>query len=454
MGQSSSKPARQTTRWQPEMTEKRRTSPSAGQLLPRKVFQDIALFLPRTRDILALALVNRSAHSALAVVDVYKDRVRLHGWDTNAWEEEDRAGDVGDMLRRWKLIDWIHARTKQLFDMAADKRYFRRYRSAPSTRPSAPGRPAVLISVAQLSVWLNHVSIVLPSVLTHHRARNIPHLTDPAYHAVLRRALGGLVDLSQSRALVPTKERPSCVWLERASFSFATLILQCDRQTAISIYGGANIRPKLSLMDVFQRHWELPELTTPSPWDVARWHALCYVVQALEHLHVQLDPDQDDHALRPARPPPLPPALAYDWPFTAQNARRCPDATPLGALTPTGGEWAGYYYNAGPGGGMMCSPPMQIMLEALPRASADALVFSGVGMDSVGDFVLEGQSGLDDGRVQAKKFYTAQEKPWVWDGVLTSYGAVGRWGDARWGGWWVIWPKDWSTVEAVEKVEC
>ena len=86
--------------------------------LPPELFYQIALHLPRTKDVLALSLTNSRIRGALPTPALFKVRLALRGWEVSAWEDEDDAAhSLGD-LELWMSIDHTYCRTVQLFDEA------------------------------------------------------------------------------------------------------------------------------------------------------------------------------------------------------------------------------------------------------------------------------------------------------------------------------------------------
>jgi hypothetical protein len=72
--------------------------------------------------------------------------------------------------------------------------------------------------------------------------------------------------------------------------------------------------------------------------------------------------------------------------------------------------------------------------------------FFGKGYDGIGQFTISGECNERTGIVSAIKAYETHE--WVWHGMLTPFGIVGTWGP-RWdGGWFWIWPQEWSPTTA------
>ena len=131
--------------------------------------------------------------------------------------------------------------------------------------------------------------------------------------------------------------------------------------------------------------------------------------------------------------------------------------TPLAALSPTTGRaWAGYYT-------CRCIvdrvPPMYIELRSIPAPDAadtesthNRVYFRGDGHDRVGTFVITGTCDTRTGVISATKAYDMMHQ-WEWRGMLTPFGMAGTWGAGLrgWGGWWWIWPREWSPASATTR---
>ena len=126
--------------------------------------------------------------------------------------------------------------------------------------------------------------------------------------------------------------------------------------------------------------------------------------------------------------------------------------TPLANLSSTTDTaWAGYYTYFGIEDR---DPPTYIKLRAAPPpppSDSDndsdpnrRSHFSGEGHDGVGSFTLTGWCDAHTGYVSAIKAYEAQL--WEWRGMLTPFGMAGIWGPEWGGGWWWIWPREWSST--------
>jgi hypothetical protein len=88
-----------------------------GTLLPSDIFYGIVLHLPHTRDILALALTNRSVRAALSISTLLESRDSLHSKDeTSAWQDEDDSAQLSGDCKHWMIINYTYSRTLRLFE--------------------------------------------------------------------------------------------------------------------------------------------------------------------------------------------------------------------------------------------------------------------------------------------------------------------------------------------------
>ncbi|KAI0043980.1 hypothetical protein FA95DRAFT_1597671 [Auriscalpium vulgare] len=443
--------------------------------LSADLFHEIALFLPTTRDVLALSLANSLVHSALASTSLFKRRVQLHGWDTETWEREDALSDgAGPLtrLQRWMRIDHIHTRTEQLFDSAMVDGYF-----DVIMRPVSGAAIGHMLSsqvdsftvdsedfgdnvppvfdLERAAGWLARASDVLPMIIVHNHSRNIPRLMTTGYRDVFRTALLALIILAVRRRF-----RDS-VWFERAAFSFAVLLPHCpllidgERETTPLLHTGAF---EYVLSQFFKHvpripasfHGEEPEM----------WIGFHLLVGAFMHVYLREDDPQDQSFLalpRPRAPRIVPELEYYDWPLTAPGVARqargwlADDArgTPLGGLPRArpGSPWVGYYFLA-VDGALRRSMPMRfdLYVTAVEEDAelGDVFQLHGTGADSIGSFTLDCRCNALDGSVTAQQMYEDEWNRWEWTGQLTPWGAVGTWGRMNFGGWWVIWPNEWS----------
>ncbi len=86
---------------------------------PSEIFLEIALYLPRTQDVIALSLTSHAIRESLSLSALFKARLLMQGWDIEAWKDEDvKAHRSGDW-RRWMRIDYIHIKTSQLLEEAS-----------------------------------------------------------------------------------------------------------------------------------------------------------------------------------------------------------------------------------------------------------------------------------------------------------------------------------------------
>jgi hypothetical protein len=123
--------------------------------------------------------------------------------------------------------------------------------------------------------------------------------------------------------------------------------------------------------------------------------------------------------------------------------------TPFANLSSTTRRaWAGYYTTIGLVG-VYPDPPMHLEIravgtdvDAVPGLVFDCVHFYGEGQDGVGKFTLVGTCKKRTGVVKAVKTYATHS--WEWRGVLTPFGMGGMWGPGLRGGWWWIWPREWS----------
>jgi len=122
--------------------------------------------------------------------------------------------------------------------------------------------------------------------------------------------------------------------------------------------------------------------------------------------------------------------------------------------------WVGYYTIDDDETGQ--DPPMFLELYYVqgplafpPNAGTDpyeTVHFRGEGHDSVGTFTLRGSCDTCTGAVTATKSYSTHE--WNWQGMVTPFGMAGIWGDILLGGgWWWIWPREWSNKPATTEAD-
>jgi hypothetical protein len=129
--------------------------------------------------------------------------------------------------------------------------------------------------------------------------------------------------------------------------------------------------------------------------------------------------------------------------------------TPLAGLSSTiGSTWAGYYTYFGM---VHLDLPMYLELRFKPLPLDSDIVsesiesicihyFLGKGHDGAGPFTISGKCYEHTGVVRAIKTYETHS--WWWDGVLTPFGIAGTWGPRWGGGWFWIWPQEWSPTTA------
>jgi hypothetical protein len=70
--------------------------------------------------------------------------------------------------------------------------------------------------------------------------------------------------------------------------------------------------------------------------------------------------------------------------------------------------------------------------------------FCGEGQDAVSAFTVSGMCDARTGAVYDVKEYVTTMVQWQWRGMVTPFVMAGRWGSDRSGGWWWIWPQEWS----------
>ena len=80
--------------------------------------------------------------------------------------------------------------------------------------------------------------------------------------------------------------------------------------------------------------------------------------------------------------------------------------------------------------------------DAVAGFDSDRVHIYGEGQDGVGTFTVIGTCKKGTGVVRAIKAYATHS--WEWRGVLTPFGMGGIWGPGSRGGWWWIWPREWS----------
>jgi hypothetical protein len=116
--------------------------------------------------------------------------------------------------------------------------------------------------------------------------------------------------------------------------------------------------------------------------------------------------------------------------------------TPLAGLSSSSvaRPWTGYYTIH-----FTCrDPPMFLELRGTQLPEGDCVHFHGEGHDRPGTFSLAGNCNMQTGVVTATKSYIGHR--WEWRGMITPFGMVGTWGTRPYGGWWWIWPREWSAA--------
>jgi hypothetical protein len=129
--------------------------------------------------------------------------------------------------------------------------------------------------------------------------------------------------------------------------------------------------------------------------------------------------------------------------------------TPLAGLSSTiDSTWVGYYTYFGMA---HLDLPMSLQLRFKPLPLDSDIVsesiesicthhFLGKGHDGAGPFTISGRCDEHTGIVRAIKMYETYS--WGWGGVLTPFGIAGTWGPMWAGGWFWIWPREWSPTAA------
>lgn len=157
--------------------------------LPLDCFYEIALHLTHTRDILALALTNRTIRAALLTSALFKSRLSLQGWDVSAWQHEDDKAQVSGNWKHWMRIDYGYNRTLQLFEEAVTDDNLIQLQKIPdlddttsmevpslgmSTEPQdKTTSSSPVLNEKAIRNWLRKLSEVLPMVISHHSASTI-----------------------------------------------------------------------------------------------------------------------------------------------------------------------------------------------------------------------------------------------------------------------------------------
>ena len=123
--------------------------------------------------------------------------------------------------------------------------------------------------------------------------------------------------------------------------------------------------------------------------------------------------------------------------------------------------WAGYYTidddETGQDQPMFLELHMPDPLGLPPNSGPDhreTIEFRGEGHDGVGEFTLRGTCDTSTGEVTARKSYATHR--WFWKGMVTPFGMAGIWDDDTFftrGGWWWIWPREWSKKSATTEAD-
>ncbi|KAI0281731.1 hypothetical protein BC826DRAFT_1068007 [Russula brevipes] len=423
--------------------------------LPPELLCQIALHFPLTRDILTFSLIHPHVRQALLIPALFKARLAFQGWDVSAWQDQDDYAALG----RWMRIDHIHCRTVQLFeDAAVDSSSSLPILKIPASKAedviwglSRPD-PGLYINPQgrdQMVNWLRKLSRVLPAFITHHRGDNISRITEPRHRCALWAYARVVFDMCSSIVAGRPKFKLTTSeygWFERACFSLMALFMQCDASTILSVIGAApfDLYPALSNLQF------CAESVASSAPSQQRYFA-SFLVQAALHLLLLPDAVREPRALVP--PPSLPyidPLSCYDEDFDLGTSspmrpwlRNGLAGTPLAglSLSEIARPWVGYYTTCAM---RRHDPPMFLELRSTQLPEGDCVRFHGEGHDRAGAFSLGGNCDTRTGVVTARKSYLGHR--WEWRGMITPFGMVGTWGTQRYGGWWWIWPREWSVA--------
>ncbi|KAI0261120.1 hypothetical protein BC834DRAFT_972907 [Gloeopeniophorella convolvens] len=468
---------------------------------PAELFFEIALHLPAIADVFALGLTNRFANKALSAPALYKQRVLLRGWDTGAWDDENQAADTSfpALLKRWMRAEHACCRTEQLLDQAVVEGCFRIQSASPDEdeggdeawswrewRSSTPnnGGPAPVAPVhhtrldgAKSVAWVKRLSEVLPSVAMHHRLNNVPRVTDTRYHGAIKAFTLTTTQLCFSPELAPRSGSPNSLstsssseydWYERACFGMAALFMYDDagpefrtifegiwehlRSSVLRALYRSNATEEqysaIFIHNLSLRH--LPQLDDFYKC-ISRRFSICLIVQLIMHLELRFEEPKSRHILQAPRIPRSGPVLRpYDEPFLLGPGSIRPwlqddmAGTPFAGLSTSPRAWAGYYTTEIPQW-IARDMPMFFDLQTTPPEAGGSryISFQAAGEDAVGRFTLVGTCDSRTGLVSAQKMYQGMHT-WEWDGVVTPFGMVGRWGTKSYGGWWWVWPREWS----------
>ncbi|KAI0290263.1 hypothetical protein B0F90DRAFT_1787663 [Multifurca ochricompacta] len=431
---------------------------------PLDIFFEISLHLPHTKDVISLSLVNRNIRATLLTPALFKSRLLLQGWDVSAWQDEDdKTPNLGDS-KRWLNIDYTYCRTMQLFEEAAAKNHFVFFSDgltgiSPADRSNNSPGPHPILDGQKTVIWLRKLSEVLPTFVTHHRANNIARITKPKHYDALRAYARVVTELScfvpptrPQTITLPVLLIPSdFAWFERACFGLVALVMQCDATTLKSIFEESRTAMDSPMM-AFEAFWRLENRAMAlfsnrkdfTPHRISERYFVGSLIQTFmsTHQHFSLSAPSLPH---------FDGLSYYEVPFELGPTSSVRPwlqgglaGTPLARLSSTTGRsWLGYYSVVGVTGR---DPPMSIEMRSAkppPDAEDDHIYFRGEGTDNVGPFSLRGSCDTKTGLVIATKAYVNSHQ-WEWRGMLTPFGIVGMWGAQWYGGWWWIWPREWS----------
>jgi len=314
--------------------------------------------------------------------------------------------------------------------------------------------------------WLRKLSNVFPMFITHHRGGNISQITEARHRNALWAYTRFVAAFCCNSIPQPNKPPPvnppeyGC--FERICFSLIALLMQCEAKTVTSIFNdawGENSGPPLS---AFQRaFWIADEDHSGDEEDIQELmrlsiterHFVSFFVQSVLYVTLHLEAAASDTPL-PLLAPSLPHIefpSCYDEPFKLDTTsfprpwlRNGLAGTPFARLSRTRGtSWAGYYTYTN-----VAARDAPMFLELFSREAPGGPTpgrtwFRGDGHDGVGTFFINGVCDMRTGTLTAMKAY--EMHAFEWRGVITPFGMVGTWGGSGWsGGWWWIWPREWS----------
>ena len=89
-----------------------------SSLLP-EILCEIALYLPFPEDVISLSLTSHAVRGALSTPALFRARLRLEGWDIEAWKDEDDKTQPPVDWKHWIRMDYIHSKTLRLLEGAS-----------------------------------------------------------------------------------------------------------------------------------------------------------------------------------------------------------------------------------------------------------------------------------------------------------------------------------------------